>query len=179
MLFNIKHEVRTSHFEHDIMNECRHHILKIVVRYIYINYVKTSYFQYFLRVRIQIKTLIDWHFTENVLFLHCNFITFLTINPKVIHFPSTSNVNSIIIVIFNGFTILSPTPLLKEFLQCLSSLKICTTLGYIVSLFLLNLEHVSQVPRVVHTFKFKMFHQEASVETIKLISPLSYNCFRS
>ena len=43
-------------------------------------------------------------------------------------------------------------------------LKMYTTLGYIVSLILLS---------VVYIFKFKMFHQEALVETIKLIGKTS------
>ena len=45
---------------------------------------------------------------------------------------------------------------------CWYLLKIYTTLGYIVSLILLNLGHV-------YIFNYKMFHQEASVETIKLL----------
>ena len=45
-------------------------------------------------------------------------------------------------------------------------LKIYTTLGYIVSLILLNLGHVFRF-RIVSRFNYKMFHQEASVETIK------------
>ena len=63
-------------------------------------------------------------------------------------------------------------------------MKIYTTLGYIVSLILLNLGHVFRFritcpkfkrisetiePRVVYIFTVKMFHQEVSVETIKLI----------
>ena len=43
--------------------------------------------------------------------------------------------------------------------------KIYTTLGYIVSLILLNLGHVFRF-RIVS----RMFHQEASVETIKMIN---------
>jgi len=45
-------------------------------------------------------------------------------------------------------------------------LKIYTTLGYIVSLMLLNLE-------IVYIFNYKMFHQEASVETIKMLKMLN------
>jgi len=41
-------------------------------------------------------------------------------------------------------------------------MKIYTTIDYIISLILLNLGHVFR-------FHIKMFHQEASVETIKLI----------
>ena len=59
-----------------------------------------------------------------------------------------------------------------------NNLKIYTTLGYIVSLILLNLGHVFRFRivsrkchlRVVYIFKFKMFHQETSVETIKLFT---------
>ena len=57
-----------------------------------------------------------------------------------------------------------------------SILKICTTLGYIVSLFLGTRVPSSRgiVKQYNHIFKFKMFHQEASVETIKLI--LNFAC---
>ena len=54
-------------------------------------------------------------------------------------------------------------------------LKIYTTLGYIVSQIPLNLGHVfrfrivSRMCRVVYIFNYKMFHQEASVGTIKMI----------
>ena len=57
-------------------------------------------------------------------------------------------------------------------------MKVHATLGYIVSLILSNLGHVFRFrivsrltmrkPRVVYIFTVKMFHQEASVETIKL-----------
>ena len=46
--------------------------------------------------------------------------------------------------------------------------KLYTTLGYIVSLILLNLGHnnVTNITKSCVYLQFKMFHQEASVETV-------------